>query len=128
MCDARSAFFSALVRNLEVVVVVGGAGAGVGVVMGVAFCCCCWDFLGSVDLSDGMRWWSRKEILSDFGRGGAGADFLIPRTSSRLVVLPGRETYMYMYMHMYNVQSMRHTRTCTCAILDLKFGTKLNSV
>ena len=84
------------------VVVVGGAGDGVGVVMGVAFC---WDFLGSVGLSDGMRW-RLKEILSDFGRGGAGADFLIPRTSSRLVVLPGRDAYMYVYMH--NVQSMRH--------------------
>jgi hypothetical protein len=87
------------VRNLEVVV--GGAGAVVGVVRVVVFFCGCWDFLDSGGLSDGMRW-RRREILSAFGRGGAGPGFLIPRTSSRLVILPGRETYMDI---LYNFQS-----------------------
>ena len=87
MCDAKSAFFSALVRNLEVVVVVVMVVdmAEVG-----AVCCCC--FLGSGGLSDGMRL-RRKETLRDFGRGGGGAFFLIPRTSSRLVTLLERETW-----------------------------------
>ena len=59
-----------------------------GVVMGMA---CCFFGSGAGGRSDPMRR-RRREILSDFGRGGVGADFLIPKTISRLDTLLGRDT------------------------------------